>query len=119
MLGLNKIKTLYTTTAYHYKYLGNKRDGKVNNTQNWEEIPTKFKCNYTTSQSIERLTNTFGTHFTSMTIETDSNINFKQNDKVVINGEQFQIKDIVVDNNPLSAYYTNKPQSYRKVLVLE
>ena len=113
MLGLHKNKTLYTITAYYYK-----RKTSQNNTQQWEDIPLKFKCNYATSEDISRLAVNQGIPTTSVSLETVSSINFKKGDKVVINGATFLVNTQVIQNNPLSAMFTNNPSDITKFIVL-
>ena len=114
MLGLNKSRTLETITAYWYKY----KDSN-NNIQCWEETPKAFKCSYATSQDIDRLAMNQGMPVLHMTVQTKSALPFSQNDKVVINGTTLLIKQVVIENNPLSGMYTNKPVLIDKFLVLE
>ena len=114
MLGLNKSRTLETITAYWYQYEGN-----TSNVQNWKETPKTFKCNYASTQDIDRISMNQGKPLIHMTVQTKSSIPFKQNDKVVINGVTLLIKQIIIDNNPLSGMYTNKPKVFDKFLVLE
>lgn len=114
MLGLNKSRTLETITAYWYKYKDNQ-----SSVQNWEETPKTFKCNYATTQDIDRISMNQGKPIIHMTVHTKSSLPFKQNDKVVINGLTLLVKQVVMDNNPLSGKYTNKPKLFDKFLVLE
>ena len=114
MLGLNKSRTLETITAYWYKYKDN-----TSNVQNWEETPKAFKCNYATTQDIDRISLNQGKPLLHMTVQTKSALPFKQNDKVVINGATLLIKQVVIENNPLSGMYTNRPTLVDKFLILE
>ena len=114
MLGLNKSRTLETITAYWYRYKDNQ-----SNVQNWEETPKAFKCSYATSQDIDRISMNQGMPLLHMTVQTKSALHFKQNDKVVINGTALLIIQVIIENNPLSGMYTNKPVLVDKFLVLE
>ena len=113
MLGLNKSRTLYTITALYYK-----RKETETNTQQWEDIPLKFKCNYATSEDVARIAMNQGIPVTNVSLETDSPITFKKGDKVVINGATFLVNTQAIKNNPLSGMFTNKPIDVIKIILL-
>lgn len=114
MLGLNKESTLYTIKAYYYEYVNNSA-----NVQHWKATPKKFYCNYASTKDTERITSTQGLEVTHVTLETNSSINFKRNDKIVLNGLTVLVKEQVLENNPLTAQFTNKPKNYTKFIILE
>ena len=114
MLGLNKSRTLETINAYWYKYIDNS-----SNVQNWSETPKTFKCHYASTQDIDRISLNQGKPLLHLTVQTQSSIPFAQNDKIVLNGVTLLVKQVIIDNNPLSGKYTNKPRLFSKFLVLE
>lgn len=114
MLGLNRTKTRYTITAYYYEFIGLK-----GNTQVFADIPKKFKCSFGLSSTIERIGKNQGQSLRGMSIETDSSINFKENDKIVINGMTMLVKSQLIENDPFSGKYTNKPRTFIKYLELQ
>ena len=114
MLGLNRGRTNYTVTAIYYKFKGVEA-----NVQTWEAEGHKFKCSYTSQLYIQTASSNQGVPKPTMSIETTSNIDFRINDKVSINGQTLLIKDVSLIVEPLSAKYTNKPQDFIKMLTLQ
>ena len=114
MLGLNKKRTLYTITALYYEKVKSET-----NMQQWNSTPLKFKCNYATSDDISRLALNQGVPVTSVSLETDSPISFKKGDKIIINGATFLVHTQVIQNNPLSGMFTNKPTDVVKFIILQ
>ena len=114
MLGLNKPKTRYTYKMLWYENLGNSNSRIV-----FSNIPRTFYADYAKSQDISRLNLNQGIVNESLTIETNSFLPFKMNDKVVFNGRQYIIKQVIENQSSLSgSQYTNKPAVYVKYIVM-
>lgn len=114
MLGLTRPATKYTYKMLWYESLGNS-----NNKIIYSNIPRTFYADYAKTQDVGKLGLNQGLINDSFTVETNSSLSIKINDKVIFNGRTYIIKQVIESQSSLSgSKYTNKPSIFVKYLVM-
>lgn len=114
MLGLNRPSNKYTYKMLWYENLGNSNNRLVHS-----NIPRTFYADYAKSQDVGRLGLNQGLINDSFTIETNTSLNLKINDKIIFNGKQYIIKQVLETQSSLSgSKYTNQPAQFIKYVVM-
>lgn len=114
MLSLNR-----PATKYAYKMLWYENLGSSNNRIIHSNIPRTFFADYAKSQDVGRLGLNQGLINDSFTIETNTSLSLKINDKVIFNGKQYIIKQVIESQSSLSgSRYTNAPATFIKYVVM-
>lgn len=113
MSGLNRPKTQFKVRFVYHEFIEVKNSRKI-----YDPIPKVFYGTYATTKEALRVGMNQGLVSRSLTIRTNTNIDFKLGSKVILNGKEFNLESLAHDVNSYSATYTNKPTIFETFIAL-